>query len=175
MRIDGTRDVRDRGKHPRAGPDGPGAGGLGIRPSLVRSAHGRALLAHLDPDEYNAHMQVVRQTEPRENRPWVDDALLQRELAQTRERGYGLRDDGYFVNVGFDPGPDLAAMAVPIQSRSGIHGTLSALWMREDITLPKVLALDAVHDLKSAATRIGAAMDQNGITAPRFASPNIGG
>ena len=154
------------------GPFAPGRTGLGIRPSLVRSAHGRALLAFSSEAEYNVHLDAIRNSDTRENRQWLVDGSLTAELERTRERGYGLRADGYFVYFAFDPGPDLAAMAVPILSKSGIHGTLSILWLRDDTTLEEILALGSLEDLRAAAARIGAAMDKNGIPAPKFAPEN---
>ena len=89
-------------------------------------------------------------------------------IEQARRDGYGLRDDDYFVHQGFDPGPDLAAMAVPIPSKTGIHGTLSVLWLRDDFSKEEVLALGSLDDMGRAASRIGAAMDARGISAPVY-------
>lgn len=150
------------------GPMAPGRTGLGIRPSMVRSAHGRAFLAFASKAQVALHLDAVRYSEIRENRPWLEEAVLNAELERTRDRGFGLRDEGYFVQIGYDPGPDLAAMAVPIRSQSGIHGTLSILWFREDRTLAEVLSLGGLDDLKRAASRIGAALDLHGIVAPAF-------
>jgi len=150
------------------GPMAPGRTGLGIRPSMVRSAHGRAFLAFADRTEMEFHLSAARHLQNREDRLWLIDASITRELEQTRRQGFGLRDDNYFINAGFDPGPDLAAIAVPILSKSGIHGTLSILWMRDDRNLDEILALGSLHDLENAAKRIGKTMDDRGIVAPQF-------
>ncbi|KPA21647.1 Acetate operon repressor [Shimia sp. SK013] len=152
------------------GPMAPGRTSLGIRPSMLRSAHGRAFLAFSSREVRDFHVQIIRLQDLKENRPWVEAARLDEELEKTRQRGYGLRDADYFLHYAFDPGPDISAIAVPILSRSGIHGTLSILWLREDTTLQEVLALDSLNDMRKAASRIGAAMDKHGIKAPVFAT-----
>ena len=150
------------------GPMAPGRTGLGIRPSMIRSAHGRAFLAFAAPAQFDAHIEAIRGAYSREDRQMLENGGFERHLAAARTQGFGLRDDDYFVHQGFDPGPDLAAMAVPILSQSGIHGTLSILWMREDTRLQNVLDLGGLDDLRRAASRIGAAMDHRGIKAPVF-------
>lgn len=152
------------------GPFAPGRTGLGIRPSLIRSAHGRAFLAFVSEAEHKVHLDAISNTDTRENRKWLEDGSLTAELELTRDRGYGLRDDHYFVHFALDPGPDLAAMAVPILSKSGIHGTLSILWFRDDTTHEEILALGSLEDLRATSARIGAAMDRNGIPAPTFST-----
>lgn len=150
------------------GPMAPGRTGLGIRPSMIRSAHGRAFLAFAAPGEFAVHVQAVRKIGNRKDLRVLDSGEFEAELTRTRQAGYGLRDADYFVHHAFDPGPDLAAMAVPVPSRTGIHGTLSILWMRDDTTEQDVLALGGLRDMRRAATRIGAAMDKQGIAAPVF-------
>ena len=86
-------------------------------------------------------------------------------LELTKARGYGLRDDDYFIYKSFDPGPDLAALAVPIVSKTGVHGALSVLWMREEHTIEDILGQGTLQDVQSAAHLIGTAMDTQKIPA----------
>jgi IclR family transcriptional regulator, mhp operon transcriptional activator len=150
------------------GPMAPGRSGLGIRPSMIRSAHGRAFLAFAGTALGMLHLDVARKSESKENLLWLEDGRLDEELERTKKQRYGIRDDDYFVQHAFDPGPDLAAMAVPIRSKSGIHGTLSILWFRDETNAKEVLEMDSLEDLHTAAARIGAAMDRKGIRAPTF-------
>ncbi len=150
------------------GPMAPGRTGLGIRPSMLRSAHGRAFLAFTCAAEFALHMTAIRASDNRAERQMLESGAFETELARTRAQGYGLRDADYFVHHAFDPGPDLAAMAVPIASHSGIHGTLSILWMRDDTTLDEILALGGLEDMRRAASLIGNAMDHHKIPAPSF-------
>ena len=150
------------------GPLAPGRTGMGIRPSMIRSAHGRAFLAFVAKDQHDIHLQALQNTENLENQRWLQDGRFQREIAEARMNGYGQRDDDYFLMHAFDEGPDLAAIAVPIQSDTGIHGTISILWLREDNTLERVLSIGAAEDMKKAAKRIGEEMDRRRVPAPYF-------
>lgn len=150
------------------GPMAPGRTGMGIRPSMIRSAHGRAFLAFASDDQFAVHMDALKRTESRENQRWMEDGRFAKSLAEAKQQGFGARDDDYFLMHAFDTGPDLAAIAVPILSRSGIHGTISILWLREDRTLEDILALGALTDMRKAASRIGAALDRKNIKAPVF-------
>ena len=107
------------------GPMAPVRTGLGIRPSMVLSAHGRAVLAFSPEDQFRVHIEAVTKSARKAEIPWVQHGRLELELQRTRERGYGLRELDYFVENALDPGPDLGAIAVPIVSASGIHGTVS--------------------------------------------------
>lgn len=150
------------------GPLAPGRTGMGIRPSMIRSAHGRAFLAFADQDQFDIHMAALEQSESKENRLWLENGRFAAALETAKRKGFGIRDDDYFLLNAFDTGPDLAAIAVPILSKSGIHGTVSILWLRDDTTLEEVLAIGALADMRKAASRIGAALDRKRIKAPVF-------
>lgn len=152
------------------GPMAPTRTGLGIRPAMLLSAHGRAMLAFLPEQEVQAHIAALKASCTRQERQWLEGSRLRTELEQTRARGYGLREAEYWVENAFDPGPDLGAIAVPILSRSGLHGTVSVLWLRDDMSLDDVLALGSLDDMRQASARIGAALDRVGYQAPRFAA-----
>ena len=150
------------------GPLAPARTGLGIRPSMIFSAHGRAILGHLGGDELEAHLAHLRSSGKRRERQWLEDDKLAAEIQRTRELGYGQRDEDYWVEVGFDHGPNLGAIAVPIVSSSGLHGTVSVLWLRDDMDLHEVLELGALEDMRRAAARIGPALDRRRHRAPKI-------
>jgi len=150
------------------GPMAPTRTALGIRPSLVLSAHGRTMLAFLNEAEREAHFVAIRQSGTKEERSWIESGRLEKELEATRERGYGLREEAYW-QAPFDHSPDLNAMAVPILSKSGLHGSLSLLWIRDDMSREEVLQYDSLTDLQKAAARIGVAMNKANISAPAIA------
>ncbi len=151
------------------GPMAPARTGLGIRPSLVFSAHGRAILSALAEAERAAHLDILRARGKRKELQWLENGRIGPDLAQVQRLGYGWRDDDYWVEVGFDPGPALGAIAVPITSKSGVHGSVSVLWLSDDMTLDEVLGLGALDDMTRAANRIGRALEAAGQQAPRFA------
>lgn len=150
------------------GPLAPGRTGMGIRPSMIRSAHGRAFLAFAPTDQFDVHLKALERSENSENRRWLEDGRFESEIEDARKCGYGKRDDDYFLMNAFDEVPDLAAIAVPILSSSGVHGTISILWMREDTSIDDVLSIGALDDMQTAASRIGEALDRKRILAPSF-------
>ncbi len=89
-------------------------------------------------------------------------------MADTRARGFGLRERDFWV-APFDPGPELGAMAVAITGKDGIYGTLSVLWIQDDMSLDEVLRFGCLDELRNAADEIAAAMEGFGLVPPRFA------
>lgn len=140
---------------------------LGIRPSMVMSAHGRAILAFSSDEQGARHIEVIRQSGSKEDILSIDNGTFAEEIRRTRARGYGLREPNFW-QAPFDPGPELAAMAVPILSASGVHGSLSLLWMAAEMTLEEVLSLGALHDLQKTSAKIGAALDKANVVAPEL-------
>jgi len=138
---------------------------LGIRPSLVMSAHGRAILAFSSEEQFNRHIEVIRRSGSKEDILSMENGSFAEEIARTRTQGYGLREPNYW-QAPFDPGPELAAIAVPILSRTGVHGTISILWMADEMGLDEALSLGSLQDIQKTSAKIGAALDKAGIVAP---------
>ncbi len=147
------------------GPMAPSRTGLGQRPSMVLSAHGRVILAHCKPATKRLHLNRLRQYLRRDEKVWLESDRLEAELKITRDRGYGLREPGYGLPP-FDPTLELGAMAVAIPTRGGIAGSVSLLWVIEDTPLKEVLATGALDELRRAAARIGATLARDGFEAP---------
>lgn len=140
---------------------------LGLRLSMVMSAHGRAILAFSDKAQQRAHMDAIRKIGSKEDVLWLESGRLDEEIAKTRARGFGLREANYWQPP-FDPGPELAAMAVPILSKTGVHGSISLIWVAADMELDEVLALGSLQDLQKASARIGVSLDRAKVDAPSF-------
>lgn len=151
------------------GPLAPWRTGLGLRPSMIRSAHGRAILASATAKDYEFHLQAALNLDFRADRRWLESNDLNAILEETRCQGFGLREDNYYIDADFDPLHNTGALAVPVISQTGIHGSLSLMWLKDDTNLDEVLALGSLEDLRTTASRIGEAMDRNGISAPAFA------
>ena len=147
------------------GPLAPTRSGLGVRPSMLLSAHGRAILAFSTEAASRAHLTRIEAGPEREERAWLASGRLDAEIAATRARGYGLREPGYWARP-FDPGPEIGAMAVPILSRAGLHGTVSVMWIAGEMSLQEVLAAGSMEDLRRASLRIGAELERAGVEAP---------
>lgn len=138
---------------------------LGIRPSMVMSAHGRAILAYSSDAQCERHFQAILRSGTKEDMLWIESGKFEKEIARTRTQGFGLREPNYW-QAPFDPGPELGAMAVPILSKTGVHGSISLLWIAEEMSLEDVLAAGSLQDLQKTSARIGVALDKNGIAAP---------
>ncbi len=151
------------------GPMAPTRTALGIRPSMVLSAHGRAILAFSPEPVAERHLESLRQIAGKEELRMIESGFLAREIEETRQRGFGLREAAYW-QAPFDPGPELGAMAVPIISKSGVHGSISILWMIDDMGIDEVLAFGCLDDLQKAAKRVAEVLDREGIKAPDILS-----
>jgi len=138
---------------------------LGIRPSMVMSAHGRVILAFSSEEQGLRHIEVIRQTGTKEDVLRVENGSFAEEISRTRARGYGLREPDYWQPP-FDPGPELGAMAVPILSRTGVHGSLSIVWIASETSLDEVLSQGGLQDMQRTSAKIGVALDKGGVAAP---------
>lgn len=150
------------------GPMAPSRTSLGIRPSMLFSAHGRVILAQSSPAERDAHLHAIMANGSKEERAMIESGKLDAMLEETRARGFGLRERDFWV-APFDPGPELGAMAVTIAGKAGIYGTLSVLWIQDDMSLEEVLDFGCLEDLRIAASKIAAAMEGFGLQPPLFA------
>lgn len=150
------------------GPMAPSRTSLGIRPSMLFSAHGRIILAECARSERDAHLRAIAANGSKDERAMIETGKLTRMLDETRARGFGLRERDFWV-APFDPGPELGAMAVTIKGKAGIYGTLSVLWIQDDMSLDEVLRFGCLEDLRVAAAKIAAAMEGFGLEPPRFA------
>ncbi|WP_434052618.1 MAG: helix-turn-helix domain-containing protein [Roseibium sp.] len=151
------------------GPMAPTRTALGIRPSMVLSAHGRAILAFSPEAVAEKHLESLRKIASKEELRLIESGFLATEIAETRQRGFGLREASYW-QAPFDPGPELGAMAVPIISKSGVHGSISILWMIDDMNIDEVLAFGCLDDLQKAAGRIAGVLERERIRAPEILS-----
>lgn len=151
------------------GPMAPTRTGLGLRPSMVLSAHGRAILAFSSPEVSKRHLDRIEATGTKEERLWIQSGRLGKVIEKTRAQGFGEREAAYWAPP-FDPGPELGAMAVPIMSSTGVHGTISLVWIADDMNVEEVLDFGSLEDLRRAAARIGLALEGSGIVAPLSAA-----
>lgn len=158
-RIEIVESTRQRG------PMAPTRTGLGLRPSMVFSAHGRAVLAFSDADILDLHLEEIRRIGDKDDRAWIDTGKLRDEIEATRQRGYGLRAPSYWAPP-FDPGPELGAMAVPIRSGTGVHGTISLLWIAQETALDQVVDAGGLTHLWAASDKIGRLLDDARVAAP---------
>jgi IclR family mhp operon transcriptional activator len=115
---------------------------------------GRAYLAFCPPPERDAIIQMLRKSDQLEDQLARDQKRLEKILADTRARGYGIRDPSFFGGHYGAPTDDgLAGIAVPLLDRNRVHGSINILWIRTALTIEESAAR-YLGDLKEAASEI---------------------
>ena len=75
-------------------------------------------------------------------------------LAETRAKGYGTRAPSFVGGLYGNPQDDgLAGIAVPLQDRARVYGSINILWIRTAMTVEQCAARH-LADLKAAASEI---------------------
>lgn len=121
-------------------------GMIGRRLPMLRTSAGRAYLAACSPSERDLIINQLRRIDEAEDRPFLEDERLQRMIAETAERGYGIRSEGEF-------NPKTASIAVSIVRDDVVFGCISIIWIRSALTLDEALA-KFVAPLREAAAAI---------------------
>jgi IclR family mhp operon transcriptional activator len=128
---------------------------IGVRVNWLLSAVGRVYLAYCPEPEREKILQRLRQSQKPEDRLAREPKQLEKMLAETRKRGYGVRAPGFIATphgtVFRDEG--LAAVALPLMDRTRVHGSINILFA---ITVSTVEDFAARHlaDLQDAAQEI---------------------
>jgi IclR family mhp operon transcriptional activator len=115
---------------------------------------GRAYLAFCPALERDAIIQMLCKSDQLEDQLARDQKRLERILADTRNRGYGIRDPSFFGgHYGAPMNDGLAGIAVPLLDRTRVHGSINILWIRTALTVEECAAR-YLGDLKDAAAEI---------------------
>jgi IclR family transcriptional regulator, mhp operon transcriptional activator len=116
---------------------------------------GRAYLAYCPDEERERILERLRKSGKPEDRLARDPKRLSRILAETRQRGYGVRDSIFVGGTYGSPPRDdgLAAIAVPLVDRTRVHGSINILWIRTAFTVDEFAARH-LADLQAAAAEI---------------------
>ncbi|WP_186149574.1 DNA-binding transcriptional regulator [Burkholderia gladioli] len=118
---------------------------INMRLSLVSRALGRAYLAFCSPEEQEMLLEIVRQSHHPEDRLAHDREAVQAMLAQTRQRGYGLRD----ATVR----PVSGTLAVPVIAKDFVVASIGLTWFSSALTVDKVVER-YLHRLQDVSRRI---------------------
>jgi IclR family transcriptional regulator, mhp operon transcriptional activator len=116
---------------------------------------GRAYLAFCPAGERQKIVQKLQKSDKPDDLLARDPKRLARILAETHERGYGIRDPGFIGGrYGSPPLDDgLAAIAVPLLDRTRVHGSINVLWIRTAFSVEE-FAVRHLGDLQVAAHEI---------------------
>ena len=131
------------------------AGGIGSPVNWLLSGVGRAYLAYCPDREKEAILRKLRNSDKPVDRFAHEPKRLEKILAETRQRGYAIRDAGFVGGFyGTAPQDDgLAAIALPLFDGNRVHGAINILWVKTAHTLED-FANRHLADLQAAAQEI---------------------
>lgn len=140
--------------------------GLGLRPSLFLSAHGRAILTSLPEAQRRVFIDAFLNRARKDDSAWYQRGNLEKEIAAVKSRGFAMREKDYWEPP-FDGNSSVGAIAVTIENNDGVHGALSLLWLEEQHSLDDILQARLPARLQKAAKDIAAILAQQKIKAPQ--------
>jgi IclR family mhp operon transcriptional activator len=138
---------------------------LDLRVDLLHAALGQAILAFQPPATRHAMLDDYGREVARRGVAPLPLEHVDRLLAETRARGYGIRFPGYFVEA-VGATLSLSAIAVPILNASGhALGALNLVWAAGATPIPAMVER-ALGPLQAAAAEIAERLEPAPPTAP---------
>jgi IclR family mhp operon transcriptional activator len=120
----------------------------------LMTAVGRAYLAFCPEQERARILLRLQRSDHSDDRLANDPEGLDSILAQTRRRGYATRDPMFIGGPHGRPINDqLAAIAVPLQGRARVYGSINLLWIKTAFTVED-FAAQHLSDLQDAAREL---------------------
>ena len=113
---------------------------------MLRTSAGRAYLAACGSSERDLILNHLRRIDEADDRPFLEPGRLQRVIAETAERGFGIRSEGEF-------NPKTASIAVAIVREDVVFGCISIIWIRSALAIEEAIA-NFVAPLREAAAAI---------------------
>ncbi|MGC6517741.1 MAG: helix-turn-helix domain-containing protein [Candidatus Puniceispirillaceae bacterium] len=138
--------------------------GLGLRPSLFLSAHGRIILSSMPLEQRMIHVNAFLNRARKDDVSWYRRGLLKDEIAIAQKQGFARREKDYWEPP-FDGTSAIGAIAVIIKNDYGIHGSLSLLWLEAQHELKDILQAGLLDGLNEAAAQIAASLAHHKIKA----------
>ncbi len=124
---------------------------IGLHPSMINRAHGRAYLAFVAPQEQEIILQIVRKSDDPEDQLAKNEKETRKILNETKKQGYGLR-------VPADS-KGSATIAVPIFDDDRVIASLALTWFFSVMTAEEVVSRH-LPELKEVAVNISARLRQ---------------
>ncbi|MCC6001248.1 MAG: helix-turn-helix domain-containing protein [Pararhodobacter sp.] len=149
-------------------------GRIGTLINMFGAASGRAWLAALPQAEaLELHRRLADDPALGPGRFRMDEAAFLVMLAETRARGYALRQPGYGGEILAHD--QLSALALPIRFQGRPVGTINTTWLRDSLTAPD-FAARYLNRIRLCRDRIEAALTAAAATGPALpATPGDGG
>jgi IclR family mhp operon transcriptional activator len=128
---------------------------IGTRVNWLLTGVGRAFLAFCAAGERERILERLRRSDKPEDRLARDPTRLERILAETRARGFGIRDPAFVGGpYGIPPFDDgLAGIAIALQDGRRVYGAINILWIKTAFTIEE-FADRHLDDLKTAGREI---------------------
>jgi IclR family mhp operon transcriptional activator len=132
---------------------------IGTRVNWLLTGVGRVYLAFCPARERERILERLRRSDKPEDRLAHDPNRLDQIFAETRKRGYGVRDPSFVGGpYGTPPVDDgLAGIAIPLQDGSRVYGSINILWIKTAFTIEEFAARH-LADLRAAGQEIVAAL-----------------
>jgi IclR family transcriptional regulator, mhp operon transcriptional activator len=133
---------------------------IGQRINWLLSAVGRAYLASCPQQERERLVRRLSNSDKLVDQLARDPKRLNKILAETRERGYAIRDPLHGTRaIGSPPGDEIvAAIAVPLLGRARVYGSINILWIKSAFTIEE-FSNRYLDDLREAAAEIAETLE----------------
>lgn len=122
-------------------------GMIGRRLPMLRTSAGRAYLAFCPDAEREIILKHIARMDDPEDRLFLANDSLQRMLAETRARGFGIRADGEYNSR-------TSSIAVPLVREAFVLGCISIIWIRTALDLKDAISQFA-GPMIEAAVQLG--------------------
>ena len=128
---------------------------IGTKVNWLLTGVGRAYLAFCPTTERERILAKLRRSDKPEDLLARNPARLEKIFAETRQRGFGVRDPGFVGGpYGTPPIDDgLAGIAIPLQNGRRVYGSINILWIKTAFTIDQFAARH-LEDLRAAAREI---------------------
>jgi IclR family mhp operon transcriptional activator len=128
---------------------------IGTKVNWLLTGVGRAYLANCPAGERERILARLRRSDKPEDRLARDPKRIEQIFAETRARGFGVRDPSFvggpYGTPPFDDG--LAGIAIPLQHGRRVYGSINILWIKSAFTIEEFSARH-LHDLQEAGREI---------------------
>jgi IclR family transcriptional regulator, mhp operon transcriptional activator len=119
-------------------------GPIGFRVNMLRSASGRAYLAHCEAPIREAILDALRRSDRKGDLPARSADYVARALQDTRDQGYGLRDPdfgGHYDAPRSEVDDGRESIGVAIRIGAHVPGAINITWTRKVHRRDKAVAL----------------------------------
>lgn len=119
-------------------------GMIGRRLPMLRTSSGRAYLTFCSAAEREIIIKHVSRMNDPDDRPYLQRDYLEKMLAETRARGFGLRADGEYNER-------TSSIAVPVIKSVNVLGCISIIWIRSALDADEAIEQFAAPMTQAAA------------------------